>query len=173
MLENFCEKRKIPKNSCSVSTKERDDAGTQASEHSTAFLPSLPKYNGSQGGATGFSAVCVHTDTASAVGGWGTNYTKILQEFNTGPVLPCKYLFSDYTDQCYWLAIERRWFQHTWASDSRDICEVFRKVKFTTFFEKLLEVMKNIFWRTFVHEIFIKSGYKLTESSYFLINFPT
>ena len=33
--------------------------------------------------------VCVHTDTASTVGGWGTNYTKILPDFNTGHVLPC------------------------------------------------------------------------------------
>ena len=37
----------------------------------------------------GFCAVCVYTDTASAVGGWGTNYTKILPDFNTGPVFPC------------------------------------------------------------------------------------
>ena len=32
---------------------------------------------------------CVHTNTANAVGGWGTNYTEILPDFNTGPVLPC------------------------------------------------------------------------------------
>ena len=56
-------------------------------------LPPLLKQSGSRGGATGFSVVCVHTDTASAVGGWGTNYTKMLTKFNTGP---CKYLFSAY-----------------------------------------------------------------------------
>ena len=69
-------------------------------------------YHGSRGGPTGFCAACVHTvvlpslthgregkstrilPALSVVGGWGTNYTKILPEFNTGPVLPCKYLFS-------------------------------------------------------------------------------
>ena len=68
---------------------------------STFFLPSLPKYNDSRGGATGFCAVCIHTDTASAVGGWGTNYTKIRPEFNTRPVLPCKYLFSASISDCF------------------------------------------------------------------------